>query len=64
MPLITRKEKGSKLTIPEMDGNLTYLQALSAGQDITYSNLYTKSIAGQLQPGQWYRLTNYKSVNL
>jgi hypothetical protein len=63
MPLITRQQKGSKLTIPEMDGNLTYLQALSTGQDITYSNLYTKSIAGQLQPGQWYRLTNYKSVN-
>jgi hypothetical protein len=25
MPLITRQEKGSKLTIEEMDGNLTYL---------------------------------------
>ena len=25
MPLITRQDKGSKLTIPEMDGNLTYL---------------------------------------
>jgi hypothetical protein len=25
MPLITRTEKGSKLTIEEMDGNLTYL---------------------------------------
>jgi hypothetical protein len=27
MPLITRQEKGSKLTIAEMDGNLTYLQS-------------------------------------
>lgn len=27
MPLITREEKGSKLTIAEMDGNLLYLQA-------------------------------------
>lgn len=27
MPLITREEKGSKLTIAEMDGNLTYLQS-------------------------------------
>lgn len=25
MPLITREEKGSKLTIQEMDGNLVYL---------------------------------------
>jgi hypothetical protein len=29
MPLITREGKGSKLTIAEMDGNLTYLQGLS-----------------------------------
>ena len=27
MPLITRTEKGSKLTIQEMDGNLTYLES-------------------------------------
>jgi len=27
MPLITRQEKGSKLTIAEMDGNLEYLQS-------------------------------------
>jgi hypothetical protein len=27
MPLITRQQKGSKLTIAEMDGNLEYLQA-------------------------------------
>lgn len=27
MPLITRQEKGSKLTIQEMDGNLTYLES-------------------------------------
>lgn len=28
MPLITREEKGSKLTIQEMDGNLLYLESL------------------------------------
>jgi hypothetical protein len=27
MPLITRQEKGTKLTIQDMDGNLTYLQS-------------------------------------
>ena len=30
MPLILRQQKGSKLTIPEMDGNLTYLEGLSS----------------------------------
>ena len=29
MPLITRTENGSKLTIAQMDGNLTYLEGLS-----------------------------------
>lgn len=42
MSLITRTEKGSKLTISEMDGNLTYLQSLSTldlipQQDNTYT---------------------------
>jgi hypothetical protein len=36
MPLITRTEKGTKLTIQEMDGNLTYL-ASSSFQDGVYS---------------------------
>lgn len=31
MPLITREEKGSKLTIAEMDGNLEYLQTTMSG---------------------------------
>ena len=34
MPLVLREEKGSKLTIPEMDGNLVY-----DSNDVT-SNLY------------------------
>jgi hypothetical protein len=29
MPLITRQDKGDKLTIQEMDGNLTYLEQYS-----------------------------------
>lgn len=63
MALITRQGKGSKLTIPEMDGNLEYLEALSTGEDITYSNLYQRVVNGDLVPGQWYRLTDYRSVN-
>lgn len=30
MPLITRTDKGSRLTIQEMDGNLTYLENLAS----------------------------------
>lgn len=29
MPLITREQKGSKLTISEMDNNFTYLEDLA-----------------------------------
>jgi hypothetical protein len=38
MPLITRAEKGSKLTIAEMDGNLTYLQS-NGFVDGTYTRI-------------------------
>lgn len=31
--------------------------------DITYADLYTKTVNAQLTPGQWYRVTDYKSVN-
>jgi hypothetical protein len=34
MTLITRQGKGSKLTIQEMDGNLTYLEQLGKGQKL------------------------------
>ena len=37
MALVTRTEKGSKLTIEEMDGNLTYLQSSSFNDGV-----YTK----------------------
>jgi hypothetical protein len=35
MSLVTRQGKGSKLTIQEMDGNLTYLEQLASGQNFT-----------------------------
>lgn len=43
----------------------TTVQAIAnlSYQDITYSQLYNKVVNGQLVPGQWYRLTDYKSVN-
>jgi hypothetical protein len=63
MTLITRQDKGSKLTIQEMDGNLTYLEALNNAEEIVYADLYDKIVAAQLTPGQWYKLTDYKSVN-
>jgi hypothetical protein len=36
MPLITRTAKGSKLTISEMDGNLTYLEQLAQSDGLEY----------------------------
>jgi hypothetical protein len=36
MPLITRTAKGSKLTIAEMDGNLTYLEQLAQSDGLEY----------------------------
>lgn len=32
-------------------------------ENIDYTTLYNKSVNGELVPGQWYRLTDYKSVN-
>jgi hypothetical protein len=52
MSLVTRTGKGSKLTISEMDGNLTYLEGLAlsgANQDIVI--IYTKT-------GLTYQLTS------
>ena len=68
MSLITRSGKGSRLTHSEMDNNLTYLENLSLDkkpslESIIYSVFYDKVVNGQLVPGQWYRLTDYRSVN-
>jgi hypothetical protein len=63
MTLITRTGKGSKLTIQEMDGNLTYLESANVPININYADLYTTIISEKLIPGSWYRLTDYKSVN-
>jgi len=42
MTLITRQEKGSKLTIQEMDGNLEYLQSLARPYKV-YTALLSQS---------------------
>jgi hypothetical protein len=42
MPLTTRQGKGDKLTIEEMDGNLTYLQGLARPYKI-YTALLTQT---------------------
>ena len=44
MGLVTREEKGSKLTIQEMDGNLTYLDKIIA-QDYTTSSVILTTFA-------------------
>ena len=41
MSLVTREEKGSKLTIQEMDGNLTYLENLTEVNGIVDTARYT-----------------------
>ena len=44
MGLVTREEKGSKLTIQDMDGNLTYLDKIIA-QDYTTSSVILTTFA-------------------
>jgi hypothetical protein len=44
MPLITRTLKGSKLSIEEMDGNLTYLEGLATSQLRDYVQLQNKPL--------------------
>jgi hypothetical protein len=39
MPLVTRTSKGSKLTIQEMDGNLTYLETEAKKGQVTYEDI-------------------------
>lgn len=76
MALITRGGKGAPLTIAEMDGNFTYLESMIGGGtgstgsvvtaapiDIVYADLYELITTETLEPGAWYRLTDYKSVN-
>lgn len=49
MPLITRQEKGSLLTIQEMDGNLLWVNNLT---EVTYQQLRNLSQNQLLVPGQ------------
>lgn len=44
MPLITRTLKGSKLSIEEMDGNLTYLESLATSNLRDYVQLQNKPL--------------------
>jgi hypothetical protein len=57
MPLITRKEKGSKLTIPEMDGNLTYLDGTK--QFITRTSANSGDIATLSPDGKVGSINSY-----
>jgi hypothetical protein len=58
MPLILRQQKGSKLTIPEMDGNLLYVNNLT---EITYAQLDELVNTNALVPGQHYQITNFRT---
>jgi len=44
MPLITRSQKGSKLSIEEMDGNLSYLEGLAVSSLRDYTQLANKPL--------------------
>jgi len=59
MPLITREEKGSKLTIQEMDGNLEYLEQLSLGVPTTSEEIQTLILNNGLFPGTIYKISGF-----
>lgn len=72
MALITRQEKGSKLSILEMDNNLLYLEGLAQSAGYTYLeidlsstdilNLNAEGIALLPQPGENKYYTWYGTV--
>lgn len=60
MALITRQGKGSKLTIQEMDGNLEYLQSLSATTVVTDYPETSPELAGTrfwYNGNEWHYMT-------
>ena len=58
MPLILLSNKGSKLTVEEMDGNFEYVKNLT---EITYNEL-TKLISSfGLIPGMFYQITDFRT---
>ena len=75
MSLVLRSVKGSKLTIAEMDGNLTYLESLGIGitgpqgptgtgagiTDVTYSELVGLGLSSSFSPGSFYRITDFRT---
>ena len=50
MPLITRQDKGTRLSLQEMDSNLTYLEdlALTNNNYLVYTALITQSGTGSI----------------
>jgi hypothetical protein len=50
MPLITRQDKGDKLTIQEMDGNLTYLEqySINLSEEIGIVDETVGNLSGQV----------------
>ena len=60
MSLVLRSEKGSRLSISEMDDNLIYLQNLASGVvELTYSELVATQ--NSWVPGTIYHITNFKT---
>jgi hypothetical protein len=62
MSLVLRSEKGSRLSINEMDDNLIYLQELAGGGsvvELTYSELVATQ--NSWNPGTIYHITNFKT---
>jgi hypothetical protein len=60
MTLVTRQGKGSKLTVQEMDGNLEYLQGLSATIVLTEYPETTPELAGRrfwYKGNEWHYMT-------
>ena len=66
MGLVLRQNIGRRLNIAEMDGNFTYLQSIAGGSGSfgntfsvdTYSNWYTKSVNGLLNPGTFIEISD------
>ena len=62
MSLVLRSDKGSRLSINEMDDNLIYLQELAGGGsvvELTYSELVATQ--NSWNPGTIYHITNFKT---
>lgn len=70
MALILRSVKGSKLTISEMDGNLTYLESLALSGSsgggggivsVSYDELFSNYVGNTLSAGTYYLISDYQT---